>query len=428
LLRVERSSEQSDGRGLAGLFLVPLAAARSPLDYVLAGMVAAGQGIEALCLYVGLARTVLLDRIVALDLPTPHDRPLRRPCGKHPWLAGDVQELTRLWVAGVRVVCIANLLRRSPGAIWSKARRTGLPKRDRTKQIWLEPSSWPVGIVEPAPVVPAACEAPVADMAATVPTTAPVHAFASAPTTPAPEKNGAIASPALALGSVAAAEGRPIAAPQTTIIEPDVAERATCEATVADIAATVRDAAPVVASPSLQTASVSERNEATAPRVLPLGSVVVAEGEPIVAQRGPARVADAATGVGRRRKQSRPGQITWFREADEIVGLRWWADQHAKDIAREMSDQCNMELTASAVSSRCHRLQLPPRYGNTLVKHFDPSVAERNIKASGYVSRFCPGKKRIFWTKPRWGQRFCDEYKRSKTFQDRAGGLDECYA
>jgi hypothetical protein len=317
-LRVERSSEQSDGRGLAGLFLVPLAAARSPLDYVLAGMVAAGQGIEALCLYVGLARTVLLDRIVALDLPTPHDRPLRRPCGKHPWLAGDVQELTRLWVAGVRVVCIANLLRRSPGAIWSKARRTGLPKRDRTKQIWLEPSSWPVGIVEPAPVVPAACEAPVADMAATVPTTAPVHAFASAPTTPAPEKNGAIASPALALGSVAAAEGRPIAAPQTTIIEPDVAERATCEATVADIAATVRDAAPVVASPSLQTASVSERNEATAPRVLPLGSVVVAEGEPIVAQRGPARVADAATGVGRRRKQSRSwvfggGQISMRR-------------------------------------------------------------------------------------------------------------------
>jgi len=361
LLRVERSSEHSAGPGRAGLFVVPLAAALSPLDYVLAGMVAAGLGIEALCLYLGLARTALFERIVALGLLTPHDRQLRRPGGKRPWLAGEVHELIRLWVSGVRVVCIADCLGRSPGAVWSKARRLGLPKRDRRKLVRLEPISRPAADPEPATLV------------------------------------------------------RDFVAP------------AAHEAAVSESTSSTIDAVPAAPSASLAPAPVSENNEATGQLALASGSADPAEGRQVIAKQDAVSAAAAPAGGGQRRKQSRPGQVTWFREADEEVSLRWWANQHPIDIAREMSETY-MELTASAVSSRCHRLQLPPRYGNTLVAHFDPKVAESTIKASGFVSRFCPGKKRIFWTKPRWGQRFCPEYRRSKTFQDRAGGIDQCYA
>jgi DNA-binding CsgD family transcriptional regulator len=113
------------------LFLVPVAAALSPLDHVLVGMVAAGLGVEALCLYLGLSRDALFMRIVALDLRTPHDRPLRKPSGKTPWTGSDVHQLIAWWVEGLTGVAIAEQLGRSPGAVYSKARRLGLPRRQR---------------------------------------------------------------------------------------------------------------------------------------------------------------------------------------------------------------------------------------------------------------------------------------------------------
>lgn len=151
---------RSEGRpGWAAVFLLPLAAAISPLDHVLAGMVAAGQGLEALCLFLNLTPDALLDRIVALDLSTPHDRPLRHPSGKTPWLAGDVRLLIQLWVVGTRVRRISERLDRSPGAIYAKARRLGLPRRARQA---LQPLETPLPhiladcVVGPIPSAPTA--------------------------------------------------------------------------------------------------------------------------------------------------------------------------------------------------------------------------------------------------------------------------------
>ncbi|HUN38822.1 MAG TPA: hypothetical protein VMU81_00885, partial [Acetobacteraceae bacterium] len=45
----------------AGLLLTLAAAVVFPFDRVLAGMVAAGHGIEAISLYLGLTRSVLLE-------------------------------------------------------------------------------------------------------------------------------------------------------------------------------------------------------------------------------------------------------------------------------------------------------------------------------------------------------------------------------
>ena len=120
----------------AGVFRVAVAAAVAPVDYVLAGMVAAGLGAEAISLYLGLARTALFERLVELGLPAPHDRPLRRAGGRNSWSTEDVQQLIAWWVAGIHVRSIAVGLGRSRSAIYAKRRRIGLPDRERKRLVY----------------------------------------------------------------------------------------------------------------------------------------------------------------------------------------------------------------------------------------------------------------------------------------------------
>ncbi len=54
-----------------------VAAVVCPFDRVLAGMVGAGFGIAAICLYLDLTRAALDLSLARLGLRTPHDRPLR---------------------------------------------------------------------------------------------------------------------------------------------------------------------------------------------------------------------------------------------------------------------------------------------------------------------------------------------------------------
>ena len=103
----------------------------SLLRRVVPSMVARGHGIDALSLYLGLARTALLDLIVELDLPTPHDRPLRKPGGRNPWTFADATLFIALWMAGWHAESLGERFRRSPGSAHYKARHLGLPRRDR---------------------------------------------------------------------------------------------------------------------------------------------------------------------------------------------------------------------------------------------------------------------------------------------------------
>jgi hypothetical protein len=70
--------------GLLPSLAVATTAAGFPFDPVLAGMVAAGQGIHAICLYLGLTRAALDEHVVRLGLRSPHDRPFRNP-GPRGW-------------------------------------------------------------------------------------------------------------------------------------------------------------------------------------------------------------------------------------------------------------------------------------------------------------------------------------------------------
>ena len=103
----------------------------SRLQHVLPGMVARGHGIDALCLYLGLARTALLGLLGELDLPTPNDRPLRKPGGRNPWSLADTTLFIVLWVGGWHSESLGERFGRSAGSSRYKARHLGLPRRDR---------------------------------------------------------------------------------------------------------------------------------------------------------------------------------------------------------------------------------------------------------------------------------------------------------
>jgi hypothetical protein len=105
---------------------------------LLSGMLAQGHGIDALCLFLALTRDRIFDLIVQLDLPTPHDRPLRRSGGAHAWKQSDFPVLLDGWFSNWSAACIADRLGRSRGSIWYQGRRLGLPKRERRSLHWPE--------------------------------------------------------------------------------------------------------------------------------------------------------------------------------------------------------------------------------------------------------------------------------------------------
>ena len=123
------------------------AAARFPFDAVLAGMVAAGQGILAICLYLGLSHKALDDHLVRLGLRTPPDRPLRNP-GPKGWSTLQTIYLIVWRVAGIHPETIAQRLSqlgppRSANAVRAKARRLGIPRPDRKSLRKVDPATLP---------------------------------------------------------------------------------------------------------------------------------------------------------------------------------------------------------------------------------------------------------------------------------------------
>src|SRR6266446_710246 len=89
----QRGTAPISGPGLLlSLAAAAAAVAGFPFDEVLAGMVAASQGIQAICLYLNLTRAALDDHLVRLGLRTPPDRPLRK-LGPRGWSELDTRRL-----------------------------------------------------------------------------------------------------------------------------------------------------------------------------------------------------------------------------------------------------------------------------------------------------------------------------------------------
>lgn len=111
-------------------------------DRLLAGMVAAGQGVQALCLLLGLTQGALDEYIVRLCLPAPHDRPLRKP-GPKGWSIRDKIRLIFWRLLGVHPEIIGQRLDkpRSANAVRTQARRMGIPTPPRRELHKPDPAS-----------------------------------------------------------------------------------------------------------------------------------------------------------------------------------------------------------------------------------------------------------------------------------------------
>jgi hypothetical protein len=324
---------------------------------VLAGMVAKGHGTELLCLCLGLARTALLDLVVDLDLPTPHDRPLRKPGGRNPWFFSDTALFIVLWMAGWRAESLGVRFGRSRGSIWAKARQLGLPGRDR-KLLFSPPPSDLAAAVRPThrqASRPAGAQAPARSRAATKPDDAPAPA---------------------------AAEGT----------ESEVAP------TQAQAQAPVPVAAQLASSlPKADTALdlfCFDHSGFDLPRPTPVGISPV--------------------------RRSKRHEVVWTRERDVELAQRWWARQHYKAIARDMGLSPSTVQSRRFRVSLPTFLDLEDLFifrREELVDHFDPSVVDVHIDAAGYVERHCKmyakeGKRFWFWSKRRDWQFTSPEWDR----------------
>ena len=218
---------------------------------VLAGLVASGCRMDAICAILGLHEEFVLDEVVKLGLSTPSSTLRPRKTTSRSWRFDEIGQLILGWTAAMPAKSISVTLMRSTGAIYSKARALGLPPRSRSEVL-------------------------------------------------ANLRSG---------------------------LSPD---------------------------------SISDRP---------------AEKQPAIIDACGKRIEiDFINGRG---------HIKWTPAMDHELSRRHWAYQRLDVVAAEWG------VSATTLSSRAHRLELPARERALLVSHFDPSVVEANISAARYVLRTC---------------------------------------
>ena len=112
------------------------------LDHLLGCMIAAGQGVHALCLFLHLTHEALDAHIVRLGWATPHDRPMRKG-GAKSWSIPDIILAGFLRLAGVHPEIIGRALSqpRSANAVRTKLRRMGIRGLSRKELFKPDPAS-----------------------------------------------------------------------------------------------------------------------------------------------------------------------------------------------------------------------------------------------------------------------------------------------
>ncbi len=98
------------------------------LDHLFRGMAHRGLGVAAIAAFLGLTPQAVEERAAALDLPPPHDRPMRKP-GPRGWSIDDVRRFIALWIENVATKSIAAAIGRSKGSLYYKRKWLGLEPR-----------------------------------------------------------------------------------------------------------------------------------------------------------------------------------------------------------------------------------------------------------------------------------------------------------
>lgn len=126
----------------------------SALELALGGIIAAGHGLSAICFLFGVTPEWLLGQVVALSLPTPPDKPLRKAAGRNPWTPAQVQQLVQLWPTNLFATCIAQRIGRTPASVRYKAKWLGLAGRKRASLARTAPEQLLLPLLPPAPPGP----------------------------------------------------------------------------------------------------------------------------------------------------------------------------------------------------------------------------------------------------------------------------------
>lgn len=119
-------------------------------------MIVAGHGLSAICFLFGVTPDWLLGQVVALGLPTPLDRPLRKTAGRNPWTPEQVQQLVQLWPTNLFATCIAQRIGRTSASVRYKAKWLGLANRKRASLARTAPEQLLLPLLPPAPTMPPA--------------------------------------------------------------------------------------------------------------------------------------------------------------------------------------------------------------------------------------------------------------------------------
>ena len=130
----------------------PVPKTTSAAGFALGGIIAAGHGLSAICVLLGVTSEWLLAQAVGLGLATPIDRPLRKAAGRNAWTPEQVQLLVQLWPTNLYATCIADRIGRTPASVRYKAKWLGLARRGRASLVRVVAEQAVPPLFPPAPV------------------------------------------------------------------------------------------------------------------------------------------------------------------------------------------------------------------------------------------------------------------------------------
>jgi len=367
---------------------------QTSFDRLLAGMVAAGQGLEAICLFLGLTPGIVFDNVVRLGLRSPSDRPYRRP-GPRGWSVLDTTRLIVWRLAGVHPETIGLRLGRSAAAVRAKARRLGVPAPPRSALHRLDPAS----LADPEPDVFRALAA--AD-------------GASCASTPA-ELCGRAAGPMILRGGT----GQPACVPAASSAA--AAPLAPAARLVPERAATARSIAArgcgrrLERSPGQrelalpQVVRTAPRAATTAVASAPAKPAAVAPTEPKVPNSEAEVDFDNLRWVGHVKEPLKNRVVVWVLGMLKLGGLHWTCipDRIAK--------------TRSAAASLMTRADVPcDRDRSKFSETFNEAAARATLRASGYIVERDSSSGSYFWKlKTDYGVRHNRQYRRKLGFAEK---------
>jgi hypothetical protein len=369
-----------------------VAAVVYPFERVLTGMVGAGFGIAAICLYLDLTRAALDLSLARLGLRTPHDRPLRKQSAKC-WSIVDTRRLILWRQTGIHPDVIGVRLNRSANAVRGKARRLGIPAPDRKTLRRVDPWSLP----DPAPGFGFPCPASAESSAPNANTHSSPKTHGAPPNADAddsrhPARPTTDAPPASLRGN----RGRKTPAqrelpllrvvPAEEPVSPQEALAPTQPVTTTPVLDAIAPGEISTATEPVGTITIAPATEATAPDLA--ASVAGNSVKAAAAQRVPAAPRKAFV-FKHDEATTEDDDLTWVgklqhviydKEAVRLIGMRQMGLEHWRTTASVLG------LTPGQLKTIRTRIDLPidrdrRKFGDT----YDPELAQLNFDACGYT-------------------------------------------